>query len=55
MLNAEILRYITGIGELQAAGNLIAIDFLTMRTNVIEKWELAEQCSVCGGQQASYA
>lgn len=51
MINAEILRFLTGIGEFQAAGNLIAVDFLTMRTNIIEEWELAETCAVCGGKR----
>lgn len=50
MINAEILRYLTGIGRVQAAGNLIAVDFLTMRTKIIEKWDLAETCAVCGGK-----
>lgn len=45
---AEILRYITGIGELQSAGHLIAIDFLTMTTRIIENWNRDPQCDICG-------
>jgi molybdopterin/thiamine biosynthesis adenylyltransferase len=54
MINAEIIRYITKIGELQAAGNLIAIDFLTMRTSVIEQWQLADDCPICGGKKVAH-
>lgn len=48
LITAEILRFITGIGELQSAGNLIAIDYLTMQTEKIETWQINLDCEVCG-------
>ncbi|USS88959.1 HesA/MoeB/ThiF family protein [Fructilactobacillus cliffordii] len=50
LIVTEIVRYVTGIGELQAAGQELSIDFLTMRVKVVEKWEMAETCPVCGGE-----
>lgn len=48
LITAEILRFVTGIGELQATNRLVSIDFLTMHTKVVENWERDPSCKICG-------
>lgn len=49
MLCTEVLKYLTGIGELVSAGNLLSVDFDTMQIKTVESWKLNPNCSVCGG------
>lgn len=48
-LCVELVKYITGIGELTALGKLKSINFNTMETSIAETWELDKNCKVCGG------
>lgn len=47
LVNAELLRLITGIAPSTASGRLISIDFDTMHTAVREEWERDEDCPLC--------
>ncbi|HFE9851573.1 TPA: ThiF family adenylyltransferase [Enterococcus faecalis] len=45
---AEIVKYLTGIGELTTVGKLKTIDFSTMTTVISETWEKNKNCQICG-------
>lgn len=49
LINAELVRLITGIRPSVAAGKLVTIDFDTMTTTVREHWSRDPNCPVCKG------
>ncbi|NBI13625.1 ThiF family adenylyltransferase [[Haemophilus] felis] len=44
----EIVKYLTGIGQMQSVGKLISIDFNTMKVVEAETWSKQNGCEVCG-------